>query len=202
MAAGEVRIVETVVKLGGSTLAHPDHFEAALEAIDSAAVGRRLLVVPGGGPFAEAVREADRRLRLSADAAHWMAVLAMDQCAHLISARMASGMLVAEPREMSLAFEASQVPVLAPSRWLRQTDPLPHTWEVTSDSIAAWVAGAVGARRLVLIKPPGLRVSIGQLEMNYDGVVDGYFARFLPAHVTPVIVPVDRTEALAAALCT
>ena len=29
---------------------------------------------------------------------------------------------------------------------------LPETWELTSDSLAAWLAGALGAGRLVLVK--------------------------------------------------
>jgi aspartokinase-like uncharacterized kinase len=179
-----------VVKFGGGVLAHLDHFDAALASIGTAARDRRLLVVPGGGPFADAVREVDRRLRLPDDAAHWMAVLAMDQYAHLIAARMVGAVLVAEPHEMAAALSAGQVPVLAPSRWLREADPLPHAWTVTSDSIAAWVAGRVGARHLVLIKPPG---ATGQL-------VDPYFPRALPSHVTPLIVAADQGEALRLAL--
>ena len=31
-------------------------------------------------------------------------------------------------------------------------DALPASWEVTSDSIAAWVAAQIGAERLVLVK--------------------------------------------------
>ena len=50
---------------------------------------------------------------------------------------------------------AGRVPVLAPSRWLREADPLPHSWDVTSDSIAAWVAGQAGASTLVLVKAAG-----------------------------------------------
>jgi len=186
--------VETVVKLGGGVLAHVEHFDAALAAIAAAATTRRLLVVPGGGPFADAVRKADRRLRLSEDAAHWMAVLAMDQYAHLVASRLTGGVLVADPREIAAAFIAGpfgQVPVLAPYRWLREADPLPHAWDVTSDSIAAWVAGAVGARHLVLIKPPGA---------TGDGVTDAYFARALPLHVTLAIVPADKVDALRLAL--
>ncbi len=186
--------VETVVKIGGGLLAFPEHFDALVSAIGAAARERRLLVVPGGGPFADAVRAVDRRLRLSDDAAHWMAVLAMDQYAHLVAARLAGGILVAEPREIAAAFNDGldgQVPVLAPYRWLREADPLPHAWDVTSDSIAAWVAGEVGARRLVLVKPPGTSGS---------ELVDAYFPRALPAHVTPVIVPADQTDALHSAL--
>ena len=43
--------------------------------------------------------------------------------------------------------------VLAPSRWMRAADVLPHDWDATSDSVAAFVAGALDAERLVLIKP-------------------------------------------------
>lgn len=187
-------IVDAVVKLGGGVLAHLDHLDAALAAIAAAAREHRLLVVPGGGPFADAVRDVDRRLRLSDDAAHWMAILAMDQCAHVLAARLAGGVLVIEPREIVAAIGAgpvAQVPVLAPSRWLREADPLPHTWDVTSDSIAAWVAGQVGARRVILIKPPG--AAGGDL-------VDAYFPRALPAHVRPVYVRADDAAALHSAL--
>jgi aspartokinase-like uncharacterized kinase len=191
---GRTANVETVVKLGGGLLAYAEHFDAVVSSIGAAARERRLLVVPGGGPFADAVREVDRRLRLSDDAAHWMAVLAMDQYAHLVAARLPGGVLVAEPREIAAALSADldgQVPVLTPYRWLREADPLPHAWTVTSDSIAAWVAGAVGARRLVLVKPPGTSGS---------KLVDAYFPSALPAHVTPVIVPGDQVVALHSAL--
>ena len=40
---------------------------------------------------------------------------------------------------------------------MRSADALPHSWEVTSDSIAAFVAGALDAGRLVLIKPAAER---------------------------------------------
>ena len=180
-------IVDTVVKLGGGVLARADHFDAALAAIAAAATTCRLLVVPGGGPFADAVREADRRFRLSDDAAHWMAVLAMDQYAHLIAGRLPRGVVVAGSHEAAAAIASGSIPVLAPYRWLRDVDPLPHSWDVTSDSIAAWVAGAVGARRLVLIKPPG---ATGR------DLVDAYFSRALPAQVAAEVVAADDFQAL------
>jgi aspartokinase-like uncharacterized kinase len=175
-------VVETVVKLGGGVLAHSEHFDAALAAIGVAAREHRLLIVPGGGPFADAVRDVDRRLGLTDTAAHWMAVLAMDQYAHLIAARLTGGVLVTDAREIANAFGTGHIPILAPYRWLREADALPHSWDVTSDSIAAWVAGAVGARRLVLVKPPG--AAGGDL-------VDAYFSRALPAEVTAEIVAAD-----------
>jgi aspartokinase-like uncharacterized kinase len=184
-------VVDVVVNVGGGLLAHAEHVDAALAAIGAAGRTRRLLVVPGGGPFADAVREVDRRLGLSDDAAHWMAVLAMDQYAHFIAWRLAGGVLVTGPADIEPALSQSTVPVLAPYRWLREADPLPHSWDVTSDSIAAWIAGQVGAEELVLVKPPG--ASDGEL-------VDVYFTRALPAQVKRTIVPADRIDALDAAL--
>ena len=183
------------MKLGGGLLAHGDELDAALATI-GAGRARRLLVVPGGGPFADAVRDIDRRLRLSDDAAHWMAVLAMDQCAHLIADRLADGVLVADTRAVVTALDAGKLPVLAPFQWMREADPLPHSWDVTSDSIAAWIAGEVGARRLVLVKPSGA------LQRAADDVdlVDKYFARSVPAGIEVVAVAADQRDALRRAM--
>jgi (4-(4-[2-(gamma-L-glutamylamino)ethyl]phenoxymethyl)furan-2-yl)methanamine synthase len=183
-------LVDVVIKFGGGVLAHCEYFDAALGALATAGQARRLLVVPGGGPFADSVRAVDRQHRLSDDAAHWMAILAMDQHAHLIASRLACAQLVSTKEEI-LAAERGRVMVLAPSQWLREADPLPHSWDVTSDSIAAWVAGALGVRHLVLIKPP---------DASGADLVDAYFQRALAEHVTPTIVPVDQLDRLHAAL--
>jgi dihydroneopterin aldolase len=112
-----------------------------------------------------------------------MAVLAMDQHAHLIAARLSGGVIVRSAPEAAAAINAGSIPVLAPYSWLRDADPLPHSWDVTSDSIAAWIAGALGARRLVLVKPPGA---------SGDGAVDPYFLRVLPEHVAAELISADR----------
>lgn len=182
-------LVDTVVKVGGGVLSRGEHVEAALAVIAVAARHGRLLVVPGGGPFADAVREVDRRLHLSDSASHWMAILAMDQYAHLLAEHVPRGELVGGRHEIARALGAGLVPILMPSRWLREADALPHSWEVTSDSIAAWIAGEVGARRLVLVKP-----------VAGANVVDPYFDRVLPADVKPVIVSAEELDALQAAL--
>ena len=59
-AADRPAVVDIVVKIGGGVLAHAEHFDAALAAIGAAGRDRRLLVVPGGGPFADAVRDVER----------------------------------------------------------------------------------------------------------------------------------------------
>ena len=183
--------VDLVVKIGGGLLVQTGRLDAVLAEIALVSKGVPLLVVPGGGPFADAVRDVDRRLQLSDDAAHWMAVLAMDQYAQLIASRLEGGVLITDPGEIAPALDGGSIPVLAPYRWLRDVDPLPHDWQVTSDSIAAWVAGQVGARRLVLVKPAG---AAG------DDLVDAYFRQALPDGVESEIVTADRIDAWGASV--
>jgi aspartokinase-like uncharacterized kinase len=183
--------VDVVVKLGGGVLANADHFDTVLARIAGGAQQRRLLVVPGGGPFADAVRTVDRRFNLSDDAAHWMAVLAMDQYARFVASRLVNGEVIESLQALGVALAAGRLPVLAPFRWLREADPLPHSWDVTSDSIAAWVSGQVGARRLVVIKPSGAAGS---------DLMDTHFQHVVPNGLAVVIVAADRIEALTAAL--
>lgn len=172
-------MIDAVIKIGGALVREPGALDAAARAIVTAARSHRLLIVPGGGPFADAVRAIDRDSGLTADAAHWMAILGMEQYAHLLVGRMNGARLVACGEEIRAALDAAALPVLAPYRWLRAADPLPHSWDVTSDSIAAWVAGAVGARTLVLIKPVAGSVA---------SLVDAYFARAVPAQLRVIAV--------------
>ena len=171
-----------VVKIGGGLLGVPGALERVCAA--AAALGRNqpLVVVPGGGPLADAVRELDSRVRLSPGAAHWMAILAMDQYAHLLAERIEHGRLVEEPGAIAGSLAGGEIAVLAPSRWLRAADPLPHTWEATSDSVAAFVAGALDAVRLVLVKPA---------EVGDEGV-DGCFAMVVPAGLEVRVVGWER----------
>jgi 5-(aminomethyl)-3-furanmethanol phosphate kinase len=181
-AAGAI----SVIKIGGGLAAVSGALDRVCCAVAQAARDHRVVVVPGGGPFADAVREFDRRVGVSADAAHWMAILAMDQYAHVLAGRIPGAVLVEEPGALSWAAGPSRVAVLAPSRWMRSADVLPHTWEVTSDSIAAFVAGALDAARLILIKPAE------------DGEpVDSYFATALPTGMSCLIIGYDQIEQLA-----
>jgi (4-(4-[2-(gamma-L-glutamylamino)ethyl]phenoxymethyl)furan-2-yl)methanamine synthase len=168
-------LIDMVVKVGGSLLGHETALTTVLDALGRSV---QTLVVPGGGPFADAVREVYHRGAVGDDAAHWMAVLAMDQYAELLAERMPGSALVTNLADARRAVAVGRVPVLAPSRWLREADPLPHTWDVTSDSLAAWVAGQAGAARLLLVKPAG---AAGTL-------TDAYFGRALPPGVTCEVI--------------
>lgn len=144
-------MVTAVIKVGGSLSRGNGLATLGRELAEQ---GRRhlLLVIPGGGDFADAVRACDRRFGLDDSTAHWMAVLAMDQYGYLLATQIPGSV---PARGLAAARQVSargQVPVLLPFDLLRQVDPLPHSWAVTSDSIAAWIARQAGAPLLVLLK--------------------------------------------------
>lgn len=176
-----------VVKVGGGLLAVPGALEATAAAVAELAHRCRVVVVPGGGPLADAVRRLDRSAGLSDDAAHWMAILAMDQYAHLLAERIERAVLVEEPGGIREAHAAGRPAVLAPYRWMRSADVLPHSWDATSDSVAAFVAGALDARHLVLVKPA---------EGEPAALVDRCFELVLPAGLPWSVVPWHRAGEL------
>ena len=188
---GETQVIHTVVKVGGGLLSKAGAFDLVTEALTAFSPRHRLVIVPGGGPFADAVRTMFRRIKIGEDAAHWMAVLGMDQYAHALTARLPGAVLVEQQAEIAAARQAGRLPVLAPYRWVRAADPLPHTWDITSDSIAAWLAGMLGARRIVLIKPAG---------GDPRKLVDPLFIRTLPPAVEHFIITADDLGQLDVAL--
>jgi 5-(aminomethyl)-3-furanmethanol phosphate kinase len=179
----------SVVKIGGGITALPGTLQRVCSAVQAAAQIRRLLIVPGGGPFADSVRESQQRLGLSDEAAHWMAILAMDQYAEVLAERIAGSVLLQEPGDIAAAVLPGRPGVLAPSRWMRSADVLPHSWDVTSDSIAAFIAGALDAERLILIKPSG----------ECRGV-DPYFWTALPSNLPSRCLGADELDQLDASL--
>jgi 5-(aminomethyl)-3-furanmethanol phosphate kinase len=180
----------TVIKIGGSLARIPDALGRVCSAVGEIARDWPVVVVPGGGPFADAIREFDRTYGLSDEVAHWMAVLAMDQYAEVLASRIPESRLIVEPGCIQEALEQGSCVVLAPSRWMRSADVLPHSWRVTGDSIAAFVAGALDAGQLLLIKPHSDMVE----------PVDPFFATTLAVGLPYTVIGYDRIEDLPKAM--
>jgi 5-(aminomethyl)-3-furanmethanol phosphate kinase len=175
--------VLTVVKVGGGLGrgAGDDALRALCTTIGELGERHPLLVVPGGAWFANAVRDADRRFGLRAATSHRMAILGMEQFGWVLSE-----LIPGAERSADLGrARAGQTTVLLPAGL--PLGALPASWEVTSDSIAAWVAGEVGAGRLVLVKEvdglfadwpgqgdPLARLTVAELAALRPGGVDEY----------------------------
>lgn len=144
-------MMEFVLKIGGS-LSRGKKLKGLCCRL--AELGRRhsLLVVPGGGAFADTVRHCDSHYRLGKNASHWMAILAMDQFGYLLSELIPRSEPVRSLVTARKIAATGRISVLIPFDLLWRADPLPHSWKVTSDSIAAWVAELARAHMLVLLK--------------------------------------------------
>jgi 5-(aminomethyl)-3-furanmethanol phosphate kinase len=167
-----------VVKLGGSHATGP-HLKDWLAAI--AAEAGTIVIVPGGGPFADAVRTAQASIGFDDRAAHAMALMAMAQFGSALESLNPALRPAASLSAIRRALKDGKVPVWSPERMARAA-ALPETWELTSDSLAAWLAGALGARQLVLVKHGSFEgVAMSAPDLLARGVVDPLFRRYLEA---------------------
>ena len=166
-----------MVKLGGS-LFGADDLRRWLEVLaEPGPVG--LVIVPGGGPFADAVRTSQPQLGFSDRAAHHMAILAMDQAA-LMLADLEARLQCAESDDELLRLAGVGRGVLwRPHRMTRDDPELAESWSVTADSLAGWLARRLNSDALVLIKSAA--VADGRVDrLVADGIVDAAFADHLP----------------------
>jgi 5-(aminomethyl)-3-furanmethanol phosphate kinase len=151
-----------VVKVGGSLLTWPGLREG-LSAYWQSRSDRQPVVIVGGGGAADLVRDLDRIHGLGEDRSHHLALRAIDLTARFLASLMPGLEVVELPDELASVWAAGRIPILSPRRFLEadadRPDPLPHTWEATTDSIAARVADRLGAAELALLKsaplPPG-----------------------------------------------
>jgi aspartokinase-like uncharacterized kinase len=144
-----------VLKLGGSLFGQaPDILKRVLS------TGADVLVVPGGGRFADEVRDVYEHQGLSEDAAHWMAVLAMDQYAYYLADKTAIELTPLLARKKG-------VRILLPYEVMRRQDELPHSWDVTSDTIAAWIAFKTASPLIKATDVDGIMLN-GRLQRTID----------------------------------
>jgi dihydroneopterin aldolase len=188
----------TVIKIGGSCATSLDlrGWIAAL-----AACAGRVVVVPGGGPFADAVRAAQPVMGFDDAAAHHMALLGIEQFARALAsfdARLSPVETIAAVRR---DLRDNKVPVWLPTRITLAAADVPASWDVTSDSLAAWLAGRLGARRLVLMKQVAPARGLSD-RLVTRGIVDRAFPGFLAASGVPALIlgPADHM-AVGEALC-
>jgi len=184
--------VRVVIKVGGSLIQEaPELVNRLVKEFGSGSPGSdaknpekasfSILIVPGGGIFADAVRRADESFGLGDDAAHWMAILGMEQYAcYLQDKSRATG-------TDSIKELASGVSILFPYRLLKAEDPLPHSWDVTSDTIAAWVARQTGAMFIKATDVDGIfregkisrEIYTSDLSQNFESCIDLSLPGFL-----------------------
>lgn len=149
-----------IVKVGGSLFEFPALVPTLVSWLELQAPGVNILVA-GGGRMADVIRDADRRFAVGEAPSHWLCVDVLAVSARLLAALLPQAHLELRWGDLRHRLSAGGVKrpiIFCPAHFLRHDEPaldalaLPHTWSVTSDSIAARIAGALSADELVLLK--------------------------------------------------
>ena len=170
-----------VVKLGGSLF---DYLKLSewLKILSEDGAGK-VVIVPGGGPFADQVRDAQKRWKFNDQQAHQMALHAMDQFGLMLCGIAEDHgydlIPVRSKQEIHEILASKKTPVWLPSKWLRNNTEIPQNWTVTSDSLSAWLAKELSADQLILIKCTKINLDVPIEELEKKNIVDCSFEKFI-----------------------
>jgi aspartokinase-like uncharacterized kinase len=147
-------VTVNIVKVGGSLAQNPEALRVLCQKLGYLSSKHQIVIIPGGGKFADKVREADKQFTLSAATSHHMAILAMEQYGLLLTDLISTNSKIVDSLETAKKARMGLVTVFLPSKLISilEEEELPKSWEVTSDSIAAYIAKKLEAEKLLLIK--------------------------------------------------
>jgi len=165
-----------VIKLGGSLLSS-ESLKEWLSIIVEFGAGK-LLIVPGGGIFADKVRDAQQKWEFDDKAAHQMALLAMEQYAHLLQSYAPDLRLSDSTEGIDKAISLNQVPVWLPFKMINTCQNLSANWNITSDSLALWLADHLNAEHTMLVKSLSSK-NLNARQLSELAMVDKDFPEFV-----------------------
>ncbi len=172
-----------VVKVGGSLLewhALPDRLTRFLDVRRNQ--GDKLLLIAGGGAAANWIRKLDRVHKIGESRAHELAVRSLDLTAYALQILLPETDVIQFPEEFTSVWKSNRIPILAPRIILidkdqNSPDPLPKSWDNTTDSIAATIATILHAGTLILLKSTSVDAKTTREQAANLGVVDPLFPR-------------------------
>jgi hypothetical protein len=140
-----------VLKIGGSLAVYPEKLKKLCSSLNKLSEKNFIVIVPGGGEFADTVRTADARFFLSSEVAHRMAILGMDQYGLLLSDLTVNSLVANSLDAIKKVLTSGKMPILLPSNLLFQYNVLENSWEVTSDAVAVYIAHLLSASKIILV---------------------------------------------------
>ena len=145
-----VDIIKHVVKIGGSLFPnYAIELAEKLKNTDS-------LIILGGGEFANLIRKYDEDIKFSDETNHWTAIECMNIISKLVNDKVKSTKLAYSIDEANEISNEGFTPIFVVSQFLKTNDPFECSWDVTSDSIAAYVADMFNANLLIVTNVNGI----------------------------------------------
>lgn len=166
-----------VVKIGGS-LSHDRALREWLTQLWEVG-GGRIVIVPGGADFADAVRQYQVEWQFDDVAAHNMCLLAMAQYAILMQAMLPELVLASDEDGIRLALRKGKVAVWVPTGLMRTAPDAITNWDTTSDSLAARLSTSLNAERLMVVKSCPVDSAASLATHASAGVLDARFMDYV-----------------------
>lgn len=168
-----------IIKIGGSLLQQKSLIPDLARYLDGVGT-HQVVLLTGGGPAVKAMYAMREKLPYGEDEAHWHCIKLMGDLTRTLCETYPNSVAVTSWAQAEAAWQADRLPWFVVEPFLREDetakDHLPHTWDVSSDSIAAHLAKRYGAD-LVLLKACRLPPKKGTAtEYARAGIVDPYFS--------------------------
>ncbi len=174
-----------VFKLSGS-LDNEKTLSKLIPLIDSLSSRLRVVIVPGGGAFADFIRARSARRKTSEKTAHAQAVISTGQFGYELAERFKNGVAAHNRFQVETALKAGATPVFIPHPYTAGRKRIPATWEATSDTIAAEACRYLGIGGLIMLKSVDgifengrLKMIAGKTSLKKSDVVDPVFISHL-----------------------
>ncbi|MBQ6511249.1 MAG: delta 1-pyrroline-5-carboxylate synthetase [Methanobrevibacter sp.] len=142
--------MKQVVKIGGSLF--PNY---AIDLADKLKNTSSVIIL-GGGDFANLIRKYNSEMNFSEEVNHWTAIDCMDIIAKLVNDKVDSAKLAYSIEDVNQIANEGFTPIFIVSEFLKREDPFECSWDVTSDSIAAYVAHLLNANLLIVTDVNGI----------------------------------------------
>lgn len=142
--------MEVFIKVGGSLIREPDILNGVIGRVTKLSDKHRIIIMAGGGALADEVRKLDLVFQLPAETSHRMALLTLDQNGLLLSSKIKGSHVTSDIERLKDG--SNGVSVFLPSEFILGEESISPSWDFTSDSVAAYTAGCLGLKELVLLK--------------------------------------------------
>ncbi|MFX1410080.1 MAG: hypothetical protein ACFFA6_06990 [Promethearchaeota archaeon] len=147
-------VIQTAIfKIGGKILDNSKNLintVAQFTQLFEDSIIKKIIIIPGGGLLANFVRKTYIEFNLNNNLAHWIAIYSMDYNGRELNRKFPHLKLCDNYEKLNE--ESRGISIFLPYKYLRNENELPHSWEVTSDSISIYLAKKFGLNTCFLIK--------------------------------------------------
>jgi aspartokinase-like uncharacterized kinase len=142
-----------IFKVGGKILEDIENLNSTisqLRLLFQEKIIQNIILIPGGGSFAKFIRKVYNELKFTEETAHWMGIISMNYNGLELKNKFPNLDVVEDFNELKKL--NSNFSIFLPYEYLKENDQLPHSWDVTSDSISLFIAKELGLKECFLIK--------------------------------------------------